>query len=198
MKTSIQMNTWRIATTAILLSLLCCLIACDPKSEPEQKVPNYDAEMTEIAIKLASCLTDNYAEGDSVFFLRETGETEGFIVKLNYFTKHTQPADPNVDGGEGEILVGYGLCTFLENEKNSLHVRMDISGMWYRGIEISGELNINHKSQYTFSTKEEGDTIFLISTRPFCTLVKNVGIMHAEQNGNTWDVIHGWSCLTGQ
>jgi hypothetical protein len=188
MKTNIQSNAWRIKYAVILLSLIGCLVSCKSKeSEPEQPTPPSQSPLTEKAKDVATFLTDNYAVGDSVFFRRETGETEGFVVRWSLLTEICGALDP--ENGISEDFA-YDVSTYLESKNNFIVVDLNVYDTWPGDIEIKSQLYINRDDNHSSTTMTIiGDTILLSSQDRSCTLLKNVGLVHVQLNGSTWDLI---------
>ena len=185
MKTKIQLCALRIRTAVILLSLIGCFTSCKSTNEPER--PKTWPEKKKIAQNLATYLSDNYAEKDSVFFVRETGETEGFVVRWSLLTEICGALDP--ENGISEDF-SYDVSTYLESENNSIFVDLNVYDTWPGDIEIKSQLYINRDDNHSSTTMTIiGDTILLSSPDRSCTLLKNIGLVHVQLNGSTWDLI---------
>ena len=177
----------------LALCMTCCmLISCkEEKNEPNQPTPPSQTSMTEKAKEVATYLTDNYAVGDSVFFVTKTGDTEGFIVRQNYFLELIYT--PEYDFGEPEPepeLTGYKLRTFLESPKDTFDILISVTKSLNGSIIIDGGITINR--EYDFSTNYTNmneDSITLIIADKSCTLRKNVGLTRVQNNSSTWDLI---------
>ena len=178
-------------TIKVLLALCitCCMfVACKSKNEPHQ------VTLKEKAEEVAAYLTDNYAVGDSVFFVTETGETEGFIVTINYFVELTQI--PDFEWGEPEPeeeLIGYKLLTELKSNKDTLLIEISVDEPQKGVVGVEGSIAINHKFdvEFNLTTKMAGDSITISypSYDKSCTLRKNVGLTRVQNNSSTWDLI---------
>ena len=181
-------------TTKVLLALCmtcCILMSCKSKSEPEQPV---QINLKETAEEVATYLTDNYNVGDSVFFVTEAGETEGFIVKQNYFLELIYT--PEYDFGEPEpepVLAGYKLSTFLESPKNTFWIELFVNDPQTRYATVDGGIAINHKyivdDFLTLNMAGDSITIVYPTYDKSCTLRKNVGLTRVQNNSSTWDLI---------
>lgn len=181
----------------LALCMTCCmLISCkEEKNEPNQPTPPPSpASMTEMAKEIAACLTDNYAVGDSVFFRRETGETEGFIVAINNFVETIDYSE--LEWGEiepQERLIGYDYMTFLTSEKDTLRIMLWIRESGEGMVNVLGDMTINHKMDLDSNliTNMAGDSITISypSYDKSCTLRKNVGLTRVQNNSSTWDLI---------
>lgn len=184
-----------------LLSLCimsCILIACN--EQPEIPAPD---PMKEKADFFASCLTDNYNVGDSVYFKTWSGgDIEGFVVKLNSFHELTytpeQPGDDpenEIDGEGGDSggktssevrIEGYQLHTILQSNATKLDVTLEVveeDGKIY----ADGLLVINNKydgSESYVNNNEEN--VSIITGHCFCDMKKNVGIVRFYDKDNTW------------
>ena len=180
MKTNIQSNALRIKYAVILLSIIGCLVSCKSKeSEPEQPAPPSQSPLTEKAKDVATFLTDNYAVGDSVFFRRETGDTEGFKVTYNRFSAN-------------EDLSEYLLETSMESEKNSFDIRISITEPLKDFIYLDGIFSLNHDSDMkpNIFTTDRGDSITIATNLgKCCTLRRNVGVGFVFQKQLHWDLI---------
>jgi len=180
MKTNIQSNAWRIRHAVVLLSLIGCLVSCKSKeSEPEQPTPPSPSPLTEKAKDVATFLTDNYAVGDSVFFRRETGETEGFKVTYNRFSAN-------------DDLSEYLLETSMESEKNSFDIRISITEPFKDFFYLDGIFSLNHDSDIkpNITTVDRGDSIELSTNYgKCCRLRRNVGIGFVFHKRLHWDLI---------
>jgi len=181
-----------------LLSLCiisCMLIACG--DQPEIPAPD---PMKEKADFFASCLTDNYNIGDSVYFKTWNGDIEGFVVKLNSFQELTytseQPGDDPENEIDGEdtgsetnsevIIEGYRLYTILQSNATRLDVILEV--VEEKGkIYANGLLVINNKyddSESYVNNNEEN--VSIITGHCFCDMKKNVGIVRFYDKDNTW------------
>jgi len=177
----------------LALCLTCCmLMSCKSKdSEPNQPV---QINLKEKAEEVATYLTDNYNVGDSVFFITETGETEGFIVTQNYFLELIYT--PEYDFGEPEpepVLSGYKLSTEMKSKKDTFWIEMFIDEPQMGVVGVEGSIAINHKFDVEFNliTNMAGDSITIVypSYDKSCTLRKNVGLTRVQNNSSTWDLI---------
>lgn len=191
MKTKIQLSALRIRTAVILLSLIGCFMSCKNTNEPEQPV---QINLKETAEEVAAYLTNNYSVGDSVFFLTETGETEGFVIKNNYFREIIDVAEPEWGEPEPEpVLTGYKLSTFLESPKNTFWIELFVNDPQTRYATVDGGIDINHKYIVDdfLTLKMAGDSITISypSYDKSCTLRKNVGLTRVQNNSSTWDLI---------
>ena len=180
-------------TTKVLLALCmtcCILMSCKSKSEPEQPV---QINLKEIAEEVATYLTDNCNVGDSVFFITETGETEGFIVKQNYFMEMIEIVEPEVGEEAKERSYGYDFSTVMESAKDTFWIVMFVTESPKGYACVEGNIYINHKYEWDNNniTKMEGDSITIQypSLDKSYTLRKNVGLTRVQNNSSTWDLI---------
>lgn len=179
--------------TKVLLALCmtcCILMSCKSKSEPEQPV---QINLKETAEEVATYLTDNYNVGDSVFFLTQTGETEGFIVKLNYFMEMKEIVTPEWGEEPKERSDGYQLSTEMESAKDTFRIVMFVTESPKGYACVEGNIYINHTYEWDNNniTKMEGDSITIQypSLDKSYTLRKNVGLTRVQNNSSTWDLI---------
>ena len=190
MKTKIQLCALRIRTAFILLGLIGCFMSCKSKNEPEQ--PS-QISLKEKAEEVATYLTDNYNVGDSVFFITETGETEGFIVKQNYFMEMIEIVEPEVGEEAKERSTGYNLSTVMESAKNTFWIEIFVTEPQKGSVRVEGSIAINHEFELETNiiTKMEGDSITILypSFDKSCTLRKNAGISHVYNKSFSWDLI---------
>ena len=165
-------------------------MSCKSKSEPEQPV---QINLKETAEEVATYLTDNYAVGDSVFFLTQTGEMEGFIVKLNYFMEMKEIVTPEWGEEPKERSDGYQLSTKMESAKDTFWIVMFVTESPKGYACVEGNIYINNKYEWDNNniTKMEGDSITIQypSLDKSYTLRKNVGLTRVQNNSSTWDLI---------
>ena len=177
-------------TIKVLLALCitCCMfVACKSKNEPHQ------VTLKEKAEEVAAYLTDNYAVGDSVFFVTETGETEGFIVTINYFVELTEIHAYSPEEEPDTVLTGYQMSTEMKSEKGTLLIEISVDEPQKGIVDVEGSIAINHKYdvEFNLTTKMAGDSITISypSYDKSCTLRKNVGLTRVQNNSSTWDLI---------
>ena len=92
-----------------------CLISCNDPLPTQEELK----ALEEKAFELRTFLTDNYTEGDSIFFQRETGEIEGFVVKANYCDRSDVSIPPEGYIGKFDIVTtDYKLRTYLKSAEN--------------------------------------------------------------------------------
>ena len=178
MKTNIQSNAWRIRHAVVLLSLIGCLVSCKSKeSEPEQPSSN---ALTEKAKEVATYLTDNYTIGDSVFFLKKTGETEGFKVTKNHFAAN-------------EDLSEYLLETSMESNETTFDIQISVTEPKENFFYIDGSISLNHDSDAKpyLTTKVKGDSIIISvsGVGKKGILQKDIGLIRLFKNSSSWDLI---------
>jgi hypothetical protein len=180
MKTYIQRNSLRIKTAVVLLSLIGCLISCKSENDPEKPAQPSQNPLTEKAKEIATFLTDNYSIGDSVFFRRETGETEGFMVTQNHFS------------ATNEDLSEYLLETSMESKETTFDIRISVTEPVKDFFYVDGIFSINHDNDvkpYIY-TSERGDSIIIMTNSgKLCTLRRNVGLGYAFHHSYLWDLI---------
>ena len=187
MKTNNLPSALRIRTAVILLSIIGCFMSCKSKNEPHQ------VTLKEKAEEVAAYLTDNYAVGDSVFFVTETGETEGFIVTINYFVELTEIHAYSPEEEPDTVLTGYQMSTEMKSEKDTLLIEISVDEPQKGIVDVGGSIAINHKFdvEFNLTTKMAGDSITISypSYDKSCTLRKNVGLTRVQNNSSTWDLI---------
>ena len=181
MKTNIQSNALRIKYAVILLSIIGCLVSCKSKeSEPEQPTPPSQSPLTEKAKDVATFLTDNYAVGDSVFFRRETGDTEGFKVTYNRFSAN-------------EDLSEYLLETSMESNKTTFDIQISVTEPQENFFYIDGSISLNHDSDMkpNIFTKVKGDSIIISvsGVGKKGILQKDIGLIRLFKSSSSWDLI---------
>ena len=177
MKTNNLPSALRIKTAVILLSLIGCFMSCKSKSEPEQPSSN---ALTEKAKEVATYLTDNYTIGDSVFFLKKTGETEGFMVTKNHFAAN-------------EDLSEYLLETSMESNETTFDIQISVTEPMENFFYIDGSISLNHDSDEKpyLTTKVKGDSIIISvsGVGKKGILQKDIGLIRLFKNSSSWDLI---------
>jgi hypothetical protein len=167
-----------------------CLISCNDPLPTQEELK----ALEEKAFELRTFLTDNYTEGDSIFFQRETGEIEGFVVKANYFDRLDESRSP--EGYIGEfytVTPGYKLRTYLKSAENALDVMFSCSRN-NKKIYVDGMCRIrNEEHSYDelpiCQTTIGEDTIRITTGEIECILIKNIGIVKIAENQNTWGLV---------
>lgn len=188
------------------LCILCCaLMSCNGKgNNPEEPTQEELKQLKAEALELATYLTDNYNVGDSIFFKTETGETEGFIVELNYFEELSEiieaeggdkeTGDDDDDDEEGDEnfsvnVVGYKMSTVLQSKNTSIQVQLSYM-LEDKETYVEGILVINKRPDLdrSYTTKEDEIIKIMIADKS-CTLQKNVGIVKVYGNQHFWELI---------
>ena len=163
------------------IMLLCSVLVSCNQNEPDPE------EMKQKAVELATFLSDNYSKGDSVFFVTETGKTEGFVVKASeLFTKQISDEELKF------ILEGYAIYTILESSnKTYFDIEMHLNSYTppvypevYGNISISYNWGSSSNGEPITTVKE--DSIFINRGDESCVLVKNVGIVSISSRDHTW------------
>ena len=167
-----------------------CFISCNDPLPTQEELK----ALEEKAFELRTFLTDNYTEGDSIFFQRETGEIEGFVVKANYFYRLDESRRP--EGYIGEfytVTTGYDLRTYLKSAENALDVMFSCSRN-DKKIEVYGMCRIrNEEHSYDESTICQitigEDTIRTTTGEIESIFIKNIGLVKIAENQNTWELV---------
>ena len=167
-------------------SFLAIMLMCSVLASCNQNVPNQE-EMKQKALELASFLTDNYSQGDSIFFKTETGNTEGFIVEQNRFDELYISSEPD-RGEEFKLLPGsYIMGTILRSHKNRIFVSINCS---MTSNEVYGVLYINDELDLDDSNLINKDETLTISIADkSCVMQKNIGITAITGGKRTWTLI---------
>ena len=166
------------------IMLMCCVLVSCNQNEPNQE------EMKQTAQELATFLSDNYQEGDSVFFVTETGETEGFVVQVSEFFPMQISNEPDY-GEEFKLIVqGYRIATALKSKNTLLFVELQLNSLTppvypevYGTVRINGDWGDPNVEPIT-TVKE--DFVYIDNGDMHCTLSKNVGIVQVSGKGHTW------------
>lgn len=174
-----------------LMCIMCCtLISCNDPLPTQEELKAIEEQ----ALELKTFLTDNYTEGDSIFFQRETGEIEGFVVKANYFDRLDVSIPPEGYIGKFDIVTtGYKLRTYLKSAENALDVMFSCS-INNKKLEVYGMCRIrNEEHSYDelpiCQTTIGEDTIRTTIGEIESILVKNIGIVKVAENQNTWELV---------
>ena len=167
-----------------------CFISCNDPLPTQEELK----ALEEKAFELRTFLTDNYTEGDSIFFQRETGEIEGFVVKANYCDRLDESRPPEGYIGKFDIVTtGYKLRTYLKSAENALDVMFSCS-INDKKIEVYGMCRIrNEEHSYDelpiCQTTIGEDTIRTTIGEIESILVKNIGLVKIAENQNTWELV---------
>ena len=167
-----------------------CFISCNDPLPTQEELK----ALEEKAFELRTFLTDNYTEGDSIFFQRETGEIEGFVVKANYFDRLDESRPP--EGYIGEfytVTTGYKLRTYLKSAENALDVMFSCS-IYNKELEVYGMCRIrNEEHSYDelpiCQTTIGEDTIRITTGETECILIKNIGIVKVSNNQLVFELV---------
>lgn len=193
------------AKTFLLIALSCMLLMGCKKTKNEPETP-YKDELKETALEIASYLTDNYQEGDSVYFLRTdlaTGETvtEGFVVKENIFSEmddseidaprkrgNEDDDDKDEDEDDDEDDVFYRLCTALKSARNQVLIELNVYKE--RGkICTDGFFIINASEFAEGRTIKKDGQLTIVEDEMKCTLRKNTGVVSVLGKKYSWELV---------
>lgn len=145
-------------------------------------------ELKETAIELASFLTDNYSQGDSIFFNTDDGAIEGFVVEQNYYEELTELIEPEEGEEVGIYVTGYKMQTILRSKNNTIMVQLFCTREG-KGICIDGAVVINN--QYSTSRSDIETTAASISIKvgnQTCVLQKGIGITNVRNGQYSWSL----------
>ena len=166
------------------IMLMCCMLVSCNQNEPNQE------EMKQTAQELATFLSDNYQEGDSVFFVTETGETEGFVVQVSEFFPMQISNEPDFGEDVKFILEGYRIATALKSKNTLLFVKLELNSFTPPVYpEVNGTVRINGDwgdSNVEPITTVKEDIVYIDNGDMHCTLAKNVGLVQVSGKGHTW------------
>ena len=167
-----------------------CFISCNDPLPTQEELKAIEEQ----ALELKTFLTDNYTEGDSIFFQRETGEIEGFIVKANYFDRSDVIIPPEGYIGKFDtVTTDYKLRTYLKSAENVLDVmfscltndkKLEVYGM----CRIRNEEHSNDELPICQTTIGE-DTIRITTGETECILIKNIGIVKVSNNQLVFELV---------
>jgi hypothetical protein len=171
----------------LLVASAVCFISCNDPLPTQEELK----ALEEKAFELRTFLTDNYTEGDSIFFQRETGEIEGFVVKANYFDRSDVSIPPEGYIGEFYIVTtGYDLRTYLKSAENALDVVLSC----LINLEVDGFCRIRNE-EYSYDelpisqTTIGEDTIRITTGETECILIKNIGIVKVSNNQLVFELV---------
>lgn len=182
----------------------CAMIACDNRNNPEITDEKERQQMTEKAHELATFLTDNYNQGDSVYFTHTniaTNESyqEGFAVTLNNFRELVYIEEADVDESTDpkdiiqesiEIFLGYKLVTVLQSSETFLEIEFTHEKFNFTDITTDGWFIINHKYDISLcQMTEKGNEINISHNDTCCILQKNVGVVSFGDNNEKWELV---------
>lgn len=169
------------------IMLMCCMLVSCNQNEPNQE------EMKQTAHELATFLSDNYQEGDSVFFVTETGETEGFVVQVSEFFPMQISNEPDFGDEYNLIFQGYRIATALKSKNTLLFVKLELNSFTPPVYpEVNGTVRINGDwgdSNVEPITTVKEDFVYIDNGDMHCTLAKNIGIVHISDSQHSWDLI---------
>ena len=168
-------------------SLLAIMLTCSMLVSCNQNEPNQE-EMKQTAQELATFLSDNYQEGDSVFFVTETGETEGFVVQVSEFFPMQISNEPDFGEEYKLIFQGYRIATALKSKNTLLYVKLELNSLTPPVYpEVNGTVRINGDwgNVEPITTVKE-DFVYIDNGDMHCTLAKNIGIVQVSGKGHTW------------
>ena len=173
----------------------CSIVACGNHNNPEELDEKEKQQMTERAQELATFLTDNYSEGDSVYFTHTNlsaneSNREGFVVTLCEFRKLEYEETPETFLQEVNVVfVGYMLVASLRSDENDFVVV--ISHVIHNGdVYTNNTFEINHHSEIAEWEMIEKETeINLLHCDTYCTLQKNVGIVLFGNKDEKWELL---------
>lgn len=169
------------------IMLMCYMLVSCNQNEPNQE------EMKQTAQELATFLSDNYQEGDSVFFVTETGETEGFVVQVSEFFPMQISNEPDFGDEYNLIFQGYRIATALKSKNTLLFVKLELNSFTPPVYpEVNGTVRINGDwgdSNVEPITTVKEDFVYIDNGDMHCTLAKNIGIVHISDSQHSWDLI---------
>ena len=112
-------------TLFLLCFLILTVISCE-RATPEQK-----ERLRLKMVEMSSYLTDNYTVGDSVFFIRETGALESFVVTTNSISQKTYEYVEEPDDDDDEYArpirtkaTKYVLQTILQSDTVKISITL--------------------------------------------------------------------------
>ena len=154
------------------------LVSCN-QNEPTPE------ELKQKALELATYLSDNYQVGDSVFFVTETGETEGFVVQVSEFFPMQISNEPDFGEDVKFILEGYYISTVFKSENTNFLVELFLKSNEYPKVICRASINDWMYFEEPVITVTEESIFFCQSDIRF-TLSKNVGLVQVSGKGHTW------------
>ena len=154
------------------------LVSCN-QNEPTPE------ELKQKALELATYLSDNYQVGDSVFFVTETGETEGFVVQVSEFFPMQISNEPDFGEDVKFILEGYYISTVFKSENTNFVVDLFLKSNEYPKVICRASINDWMYFEEPVITVTEESIFFCQSDIRF-TLSKNVGLVQVSGKGHTW------------
>ena len=154
------------------------LVSCN-QNEPTPE------ELKQKALELATYLSDNYQVGDSVFFVTETGETEGFVVQVSEFFPMQISNEPDFGEDVKFILEGYYISTVFKSENTNFLVELFLKSNEYPKVICRAYINDWMYFEEPVITVTEESIFFCQSDIRF-TLSKNVGLVQVSGKGHTW------------
>lgn len=193
--------------TKFIISLLlatCLFASCHNNDGPSRDDVK---KMKETAEEWKPYLSDNYQEGDSVFFLRTdlaTQETkvEGFMVKTSFFFErgYEREDDPSSYKNEENasfsyVVEGYTDAVALSSPETRMSVELDVdynedNKSIYENCGLCIIYNRNFYScfEVRHMTIDE-EYIIVTSCSDSCTMQRNVGIVRFSNDQYSWESI---------
>ena len=167
-----------------IIFILCTagLLAACNTNNPEPEELN---EIQKIGRELATFLTDNYTEGDSIYLTTESGDKEGFIVYENHYS------EIRISSVKDGSLSDVQYCiieTKLRNAENTLRVIIKVLRE-RAGISVWGEIYTQPRDSLHHGTLTQSDSEVRIETEDgrLCILQKNKGIVSiSTKDGKSW------------
>ena len=182
-------------TTKLYFLLIClsfCVIGCD-RSQPDVDLLTIE-ELETKSEELSSYSVANYTLQDSLFFTREDGSIEGFVVNVVQPVRLQEIVMADINEITGKVIeTGVSLWEYgysIQLESDSLQVLVGISIR--QDNKYKGGVNFTYKDGtfkiLKYRAKKENDKFSLISSSgSLCIFQKNIGITEfADDEGHKW------------
>lgn len=182
-------------TTKLYFLLIClsfCSIGCD-RSQPDVNLLTIE-ELEAKSEELSSYSVANYTLQDSLFFTREDGSIEGFVVNVVQPVRLQEIVMADINEITGKVIeTGVSLWEYghsIQLESDSLQVLAGISIR--QDNKYKGGVNFTYKDGtfkiLKYRAKKENDKFSLISSSDsLCIFQKNIGITEfADDEGHKW------------
>lgn len=176
----------------LLISLLFCSIGCD-RSQPDVDLLTIE-ELEAKSEELSLYSVVNYTLQDSLFFTREDGSIEGFVVNVVQPVRLQEIVMADINEITGKVIeTGVSLWEYgysIQLESDSLQVLVGISIR--QDNKYKGGVNFTYKDDtfkiLKYKAKKENDKFSLISSSgSLCIFQKNIGITEfADDEGHKW------------
>lgn len=182
-------------TTKLCFLLIClsfCVIGCD-RSQPDVDLLTIE-ELEAKSEELSLYSVVNYTLQDSLFFTREDGSIEGFVVNVVQPVRLQEIVMADINEITGKVIeTGVSLWEYgysIQLESDSLQVLVGISIR--QDNKYKGGVNFIYKDDtfkiLKYRAKKENDKFSLISSSgSLCIFQKNIGITEfADDEGHKW------------